>query len=217
MGARQRVAVVDYGMGNLHSVAKALEHVGSGSIDVDVTDDPGRLSGADRVVFPGVGAIRDCIGALHRRGFADAIAKVVGQRPLLAICVGMQALLEHSEENDGVECLGLLPGTVHHFEHSTDQQGGRLKVPHMGWNRVAQVAAHPLWEGIADGERFYFVHSYYASTTQPELIAGACDYGGQFAAALMAERLFAVQFHPEKSDRAGLQLLKNFLSWDGSS
>jgi glutamine amidotransferase len=213
----ETVAVIDYGMGNLHSVASALEHAGAPR--VVVTHDPAALRTATRVVFPGVGAIRDCMAEIRRLGCDQLLQVALHEqcKPVLAICVGMQALLEHSAENGGVDCLGLLPGSVRFFGtplHAPD--GERLKVPHMGWNTVQQSRPHPLWQGIDDGTRFYFVHSYFVDTTQRELVAAQVDYGYRIDAALARDNLFAVQFHPEKSHTAGLQLLRNFLSWDGT-
>ena len=207
------VAVVDYGMGNLRSVAKALEHVGAA--DVRVTDDADVIREAERVVFPGQGAVRDCMSALHRHELVDVLRRSIGERPFLGVCMGMQALLTHSEENEGVEALDLLPGEVRHFRRLT---GGdpALKIPHMGWNRVHQVQEHPLWEGIEDGARFYFVHSYYVEPSESALVFGETEYGGRFASAIGRGNVFATQFHPEKSQRAGLQLLRNFLRWDGT-
>ncbi len=211
-----RIAVIDYGMGNLHSVASALEHAAP-EADVVVTADPERVLAADRVVFPGVGAIRDCMAEIRRLGFDRVIAEVIASgKPVLAICVGMQALLERSEENEGVDCLGLLPGQVRFFGKGLrDIDGTHLKVPHMGWNQVRQSRGHPLWSDIPDNSRFYFVHSYYAEAGVQEQVAGICDYGRSFAVALAKDNLFAVQFHPEKSHTAGLQLLQNFAHWDG--
>lgn len=211
----QRIAIVDYGMGNLHSVAKALARVAP-EAEVCVTGDPALIRSAERVVFPGVGAIRDCMAELKRRGLDALVREAVDAgRPVLAICVGLQALMAHSEENDGIECLGILPGRVRRFPPDMiDEDGNTLKVPHMGWNRVWQQP-HPLWTGIEDRTRFYFVHSYYVEPAQREQVAGSCDYGIEFAAALARGPLFAVQFHPEKSHHAGLRLLANFCEWDG--
>lgn len=215
MGSRTKLAVIDYGMGNLHSVASAAAHVAPDA-EVAVTCDAGEIASADRVIFPGVGAIRDCMAEILRLGIDRVVADAVKEKPVLAICVGMQALLQRSEENGGVDCIAQLPGEVRFFGHSlTGDDGLRLKVPHMGWSRVQQRCEHPLWCDIEDGERFYFVHSYYAELAQPELLAGSCDYGLEFSAALHSHNLFAVQFHPEKSHRAGLQLLKNFMHWNG--
>jgi glutamine amidotransferase len=201
-----RIALLDYGMGNLHSAAKALEHVGA---TVDITHDPKLIAQADKIVFPGVGAMRDCMAGMHDAGVDDAVKQAAFNKPLLAICVGMQALLQSSEENDGVDCLGIFQGKVKRFP---DQAG--LKVPHMGWNQVHQAnPEHPLWHGIAQDSRFYFVHSYYVQPDESGLIAATCDYGLDFAAALTRDNLFATQFHPEKSHTAGLQLLKNFVEW----
>jgi len=201
-----RIALLDYGMGNLHSAAKALEHVGA---TVDITHDPKLIAQADKIVFPGVGAMRDCMAGMRDAGVDEAVKQAAFNKPLLAICVGMQALLQSSEENDGVDCLGIFQGKVKRFP---DQAG--LKVPHMGWNQVHQAdPEHPLWHGIAQDSRFYFVHSYYVQPDDAGLVAATCDYGLDFAAALTRDNLFATQFHPEKSHTAGLQLLKNFVEW----
>jgi glutamine amidotransferase len=207
------IAVIDYGMGNLHSVAKALEYV-CPEAQVSVTSDANIVASADRVVFPGVGAIRDCMSEIQRLKVGDVVSQAAKEKPVLGICIGMQALLEHSEENQGVDCLGLLPGKVKFFgqDHQNDQ-GDRLKVPHMGWNNVQQTIDHPLWQGIKQSSQFYFVHSYYAALADNPHVAGTCNYGVDFAAALSLNNLFAVQFHPEKSADAGLQLLRNFVNW----
>ena len=210
------VAVIDYGMGNLHSVASALEHVGADQ--VLVTHDAELIRQADRVVFPGVGAIRDCMAEIRRLNCDQLLADALTaqHKPVLAICVGMQALMTHSQENGGVACLDIIPGEVRYFGNPlVAADGQRLKVPHMGWNEVSQVMSHPLWQGIPDMTRFYFVHSYYVDAVQRELLAGAVQYGVSVDAALARDNLFAVQFHPEKSHTAGLQLLRNFLEWNG--
>jgi len=209
----KRIAVIDYGMGNLHSIAKALQHVGD-RCQVQVTADPERILAADRVVFPGVGAIADCMAALTRLGLVEVIREVARERPLLGICLGLQALLEESEEGGRVRCLGVLPGRVVRFPATLhDDRGRRLKIPHMGWNQVYPTRSHPVWEGIDDGTRFYFVHSYYAVPAREQDIAAICRYPDPFACALARDNVFAVQFHPEKSQRAGLRLLQNFLRW----
>ena len=210
------VAVIDYGMGNLHSVASALAHAGAD--EVLVTHDADVIRQADRVVFPGVGAIRDCMAEIRRLKCDQLLvdALTAQHKPVLAICVGMQALLTHSAENDGVPCLDIIPGEIRYFGNPlVDAQGQRLKVPHMGWNEVQQVSDHPLWRGIPDMTRFYFVHSYYVTASDRDLLAGAVQYGVSADAALARDNLFAVQFHPEKSHTAGLQLLRNFLEWNG--
>jgi glutamine amidotransferase len=208
------VAVIDYGMGNLHSIAKALQHAAP-QARVLVTSAPAELRGADRVVFPGVGSIRDCMTALQDLDLVPLIVELASTKPFLGICLGMQALLEESAENDGIPCLGLLPGQVLRFADDLRESDGQtLKIPHMGWNRVHQTVNHPLWEGIPQDSRFYFVHSYYASPTRPAHIAASTDYPFAFASALSSGKLFAVQFHPEKSQAAGLQLLANFLDWN---
>ena len=212
---RVRIAVIDYGMGNLHSVSKALEQVAPRA-EVVVTSDNGEIAEADRVVFPGVGAMRDCMAEIVRGGFDKAVRKAIDEKPVLGICVGMQALMSQSEENDGVGCLGVYPGVVRHFEGDLrDADRNRLKVPHMGWNQVHQTREHPMWRGIDQDERFYFVHSYYVPADL-DMVSATCEYGTTFGAALADRNLFAVQFHPEKSHTAGLQLLKNFVNWRGA-
>ncbi|OGT74702.1 MAG: imidazole glycerol phosphate synthase, glutamine amidotransferase subunit [Gammaproteobacteria bacterium RIFCSPLOWO2_02_FULL_57_10] len=218
-----KVAVIDYGMGNLHSVAKALEYVGK-NVSVSVTSDAQTILQADHVIFPGVGAIRDCMAEIRRLHIDEIVAEVIRSKPLLAVCVGMQALMDRSEENGGVDCLGMVSGQVRLFNNAgsalvpahVDSDGSKLKVPHMGWNSVQQVDRHPLWAGIDDGSRFYFVHSYYVELDAQEKASGVTQYGVEFTAALNKGNIFAVQFHPEKSQHSGLQLLSNFLSWDGS-
>jgi glutamine amidotransferase len=208
------VAVIDYGMGNLHSIGKALQHADP-ETRVLVTSEPSQLLSADRVVFPGVGAIRDCMAALQDLNLIPLLTELSSTKPFLGVCLGMQALLDESEENEGVSCLGLLPGRVVKFaDDLKDGTGQNLKIPHMGWNRVHQAGVHPLWEGIPQDSRFYFVHSYYASPTNPNHIAATTDFPTPFASALCKGKLFAVQFHPEKSQAAGLRLLANFLKWN---
>ena len=209
-----KVAVVDYGMGNLRSVSKAIEHV-EPQARVEVTDDPERIAGADRVVFPGQGAMPDCMREMEARGLRSAVLGAARTRPFLGICIGLQMLFERSDEG-GVEGLALLPGTVRRFspEAMVDARGRKLKVPHMGWNRVRQTRPHALWSGIADGSRFYFVHSYFPRDAETALVRGTTDYGVPFTCAVARDNIFAVQFHTEKSQTAGLQLLSNFLKWN---
>lgn len=210
------LAIIDYGMGNLHSIAKAVEHVARDT-RIHISADPAAILAADRVIFPGVGAIGHCMQELQRTGLDAVIREVAGSRPLLGVCLGMQALMEHSEENGGTDCLGLIPGRVTRF--ATDMPdpltGASLKVPHMGWNAVYH-SEHPMWSDIPQDERFYFVHSYYVTPARVEDRAGVCRYGIDFTSAVAHANLFAVQFHPEKSQHAGLQLLANFLQWDGN-
>ena len=211
------VAVIDYGMGNLHSVAKALEKVGEG-VEIKVTSDAETILSADRVVLPGVGAMRDCMGEINRLGLDKVIRDYVATgKPLLGVCVGMQALLDSSAENGGVTCLGILPGQVEFFGNDLKdlKTNDKLKIPHMGWNQVHQESEHPMWKGIAQDARFYFVHSYYSQPGNPDLIAASTNYGFQFTSAVTKDNVFAVQFHPEKSQHAGLALYANFLKWNG--
>ncbi|MCK9986726.1 MAG: imidazole glycerol-phosphate synthase subunit HisH [Azoarcus sp.] len=207
------VAIIDYGMGNLRSVAKAVEHVAPGKTVV-VTSDPAVVAAAGRVVFPGQGAMPDCMRELDLRGLRASVLEAAASKPFLGICIGEQMLFGHSEEGD-VPGLGILPGNVVRFPDANmvAADGARLKVPHMGWNRVQQRIAHPLWEGIPDGERFYFVHSYFVRPGEPSLVAAETDYGLMFTSAVARDNIFAVQFHPEKSAQAGLRMLANFISW----
>jgi len=212
------IAVIDYGMGNLRSVCKALEHVAP-KARVQLVTDASALADADKVVFPGQGAIRACVTAIDQHGLREALMTALRDKPFLGICLGLQALYESSEEGGGTDGLGIIPGHVRRFpaEKMVDADGVRMKVPHMGWSRVRQQRPHPLWQGIADDSRFYFVHSYYADTDQPDWITGATEYGVRFTSAAGRENIFAVQFHPEKSQHAGLKLLENFVNWDGQA
>jgi glutamine amidotransferase len=200
-----RIAVVDYGMGNLRSVSKAIEHVAP-QAQVIVTADPERILASDRVVVPGQGAMRDCMRQLGESGAREAVIEAARRKPFLGVCIGLQMLFEHGEEGD-TPGLGLLPGRVPRFALSG------LKIPHMGWNEVAQTHPHPMWENIADDSRFYFVHSYYPVPGNPALTAATTVYGRPFTCAVARDNIFAVQFHPEKSQSAGLQLLSNFVRW----
>ncbi len=207
------VAVVDYGMGNLRSVAKAIEHVAPAA-RVVVTSSAEEIAAADRVVVPGQGAMPDCMRELAERGLDAAVRRAAERQPFLGICVGLQMLFGRAEEGD-VLGLQLLPGRVPRFprEAMVGADGQRLKVPHMGWNEVAQTRPHPLWAGIADGARFYFVHSYFVAPEAESLTAGRTSYGVPFTSAVARDNIFAVQFHPEKSARDGLTLLANFMRW----
>ena len=211
------IAVIDYGMGNLRSVQHALGTVAPNA-SIVVTGDPDVVAGAGRVVFPGQGAMPDCMRELDARNLRNAVLEAARNKPFLGICIGLQMLFEHSTEGD-VPCLGVLPGQVVRFAHDLhDAQGNRLKVPHMGWNQVHHAAAdagtHPMWQGIAQDERFYFVHSYYVQPVDATLVQAVSNYPDPFVCAVARDNLFAVQFHPEKSHTAGLQLLKNFIGWN---
>jgi glutamine amidotransferase len=207
------IAVVDYGMGNLRSVTKAIEHVAP-ECEVALTSDPEVVRSAGRVVFPGQGAMPDCMRELNAKGLRSAVLEAARGKPFLGICIGLQMLFEHSEEGD-TPGLSVLAGKVRRFpaEQMADAQGNKLKVPHMGWNEVHQSGAHPMWDGIADGTRFYFVHSYFAEPARPEFIAAYSLYPFPFTCAAASANIFAVQFHPEKSADAGLRLLANFARW----
>lgn len=209
------IAVIDYGMGNLRSVSKALEHV-SPDKTVVVTSDPKQIVAAERVVFPGQGAMPDCMRELDARDLRAVVMAAAASKPFLGICIGLQLLFEHSEEGNAAG-LGILAGRVKRFaaQDMHDAQGNKLKVPHMGWNQVYQSHAHPLWAGIEDGSRFYYVHSYYVEPVDGGLVAGFSEYPSRFTCAVSRDNIFAVQFHPEKSQHDGLKLLSNFVQWDG--
>lgn len=204
------LTVVDLGTGNLHSVAKAAEYAGEG-VSVRVSSDPAVIRSADRVILPGQGAIGTWFKALGVGELRSVIDEVIKSRPLLGICLGLQALFDFSDENEGTPGLGILPGRVMRFSPPVGSDG--LKVPHMGWNNVNQSQPHPIWEGISDNERFYFVHSYYAAAARQQDEIGGTVYGNAFTAAAARGGVAAVQFHPEKSASAGIQLLRNFLTW----
>jgi glutamine amidotransferase len=209
------VAVVDYGMGNLRSVSQAVAHVArDADVKVIVTANPEEVFAAERVVLPGQGAMRDCMRELHESGLKAAVLHAAANKPLMGVCVGMQMLLDHSEEQD-TPGLGLIPGEVRRFrlEGRLQPDGSRYKVPQMGWNRVFQARAHAIWAGVPDGAWFYFVHSYYAQPSDARHSAGETEYGARFTCAVARDNIFATQFHPEKSAAHGLALYRNFLHW----
>jgi imidazole glycerol-phosphate synthase subunit HisH len=215
----QTIAVVDYGMGNLKSVAKALEHEAGRSANVIITSNAAQIDAAHRVVLPGQGAMPDCMKYLRQSGLQEAVLRAASTRPLLGVCVGEQMLLDGSTESfDGsgfTPGLALIPGTCVRFpKDMRDPQGNLLKVPHMGWNNVFQSRPHALFDGIADGQRFYFVHSYYAVPVRQADAAAYCDYGVRLCVAVARDNIFATQFHPEKSAAAGLRLYRNFIDWN---
>jgi glutamine amidotransferase len=209
-----KIVVVDYGMGNLRSVAQALRHVAP-EADVRISGEVSDIKSADRLVLPGQGAMPDCMRSLRESGVQDALVEASRSKPLFGVCVGEQLLFDRSEEGD-TQGLGLLPGKVVRFQldGQLQQDGSRFKVPQMGWNRVNQRQSHPMWSGIPDGSYFYFVHSYYAVPAAPEHTAGETLYGALFTCAVARDNIFATQFHPEKSASAGLQLYKNFVHWN---
>ena len=209
-----KLVVIDYGMGNLHSVGKAIEHVAPADWQVLVSDDPAAIAAADRVLLPGQGAARDCMAAIDKHGLREPILQALANKPFLGICMGLQVLLDHSAENAGIACLGHFAGDVLPFAHDLvdSNNGEALCVPAMGWNPVFHTD-HPLWEGIAQGEHFYYAHSYYVAPQDKQLVVGESEYPDRFACALARENVFACQFHPEKSAAQGLRLLQNFVQW----
>jgi len=210
------IAVVDYGMGNLRSVSKALEHVVTDDQRVIVSSDAEEIDSADRVVFPGQGAARDCMKQLKDLQLDEVVLHAAHEKPFLGICMGMQVLMAHSEENQGIKCMNLYGGDVRAFaDEKLQSQMQSLKIPHMGWNKVSHKQAHPLWQDIEENSRFYFVHSYYVDPDDEALVAGTTEYGIDFVSVIARENVFAAQFHPEKSAHDGLQLLKNFCRWNG--
>ncbi|MEC4721497.1 imidazole glycerol phosphate synthase subunit HisH [Noviherbaspirillum sp. CPCC 100848] len=209
-----KIVVVDYGMGNLRSVAQALRHVAP-EADVRISGELADIRAADRLVLPGQGAMPDCMRCLRESGLQEAVIESTRTKPLLGVCVGEQLLFDLSEEGN-TPGIGLIPGKVVRFrlDGMLQEDGSRFKVPQMGWNRVRQTLSHPLWNGIADNSYFYFVHSYYAQPAETAHTAGETDYGAPFACAVAKDNIFATQFHPEKSAAAGLQLYKNFAHWN---
>lgn len=210
----ETIGVIDYGMGNLHSLGKALERVSS-SQRILISYDPDELRNCDKLVLPGVGGVRACMAELKRLDLNEVVREAAGKVPVLGICLGMQVLHEWSDENDGVPALGLIPGKVVRFPDPPPDAAVRLKVPHMGWNRVKQVRPHPLWAGVPDESWFYFVHSYHSMPADAANVMGTARYGTDFTAAVGRDNIFAVQFHPEKSQAAGMTVLANFVNWDG--
>lgn len=213
------VAIVDYGSSNLRSVAKALEFVARGEHNIVISSDRSIILNAQRVVFPGQGAIGDCMAALARCDLIEVLHEALANRPFLGICLGLQSLMAHSDEDGGVACLGRFPGNVRHFRRDAGPaaDGSPRKIPHMGWNEVFWRKPHALVDGIDDGSRFYFVHSYYIVPDDPHIVMGETDYIDRFASALAIDNVFATQFHPEKSAQSGLTLLRNFLAWNGEA
>ena len=212
------IAVIDYSMGNLHSVHKALQHVTDDS--VVITSNPEEIIKADHIVFPRQGAARDCMSELNKRELVEVVKEASTTKPFLCVCMGMQVLMEHSVEGGGVDCIGLYKGTVQHFtDHigTMDSEGNRLKIPQMGWNQINHTQDHPLWKGIENNARFYFVHSYFVDPDDKSIIAGETEFGIKYPSAIAKDNVFAIQSHPEKSADDGLQLLKNFTQWDGQS
>ncbi len=214
---RSKIVIVDYGSSNLRSVARAFEYVVQGRHTVEVSADPNQIAAADRVVFPGQGAIGDCMQRLHALGLDSVLRDCMASRPFLGICLGLQSLLSHSDEDDGTECLDFIAGQVMRFPAGRiDTDSGRpYKIPHMGWNEVCWAKPHPLVEGIPDKTRFYFVHSYHVVPEDDSVVAARTDYVVPFVSAIATGNVFATQFHPEKSQQAGLQLISNFVAWGG--
>ena len=203
------IAIIDYGVGNLRSVHNAVSFISPKTKSI-VTSDPDIVAKADKIIFPGQGAMPDCVLHLEKLGLKESVIEAAKQKPFLGICLGLQMLFESSEEGN-VKGFGLLPGYVKRFQLIKKE---RIKIPHMGWNKVSIINSHPMWNKIDTGHRFYFVHSYYAETTNKSLIMATSSHGEEFTSAIAKDNIFAVQFHPEKSSELGLQLLKNFISWD---
>jgi glutamine amidotransferase len=213
------IAIIDYGMGNLYSVAKAVEHVAEAKNTIRVTSKVDEIAASDKVIFPGQGAAKDCMSALQQCDLQSVIIEAAKQKPFLGICMGMQVLMQMSEENAGIDCLGIYQGSVKYFGNHIQIGSGdnHYKVPHMGWNCIEQQQDHPLWKGINESSYFYFVHSYFVSPENETLIAGSTNYGTTFTSVIAQDNVFAMQCHPEKSAQVGLQLLKNFIHWDGDN
>lgn len=210
---KKQVVIIDYGMGNLRSVAKAAEYVADNRTNILISQSPQDIDNADAVIFPGQGAAKACLKALEQTGMMDPVIQAAKTKPFLGICLGLQALMTHSQENQGTKCLNILPGEALGFD---EKQYPDLKVPHMGWNQIHQTQSHPLWHSIDQDSYFYFAHSYYAQPKNLTNVMGTTEYGTRFAAAVAQDQLFAIQAHPEKSSDAGLQLFKNFLNWNGA-
>lgn len=212
MATQQKlITIVDYGMGNLRSVAKATEHVAPANSQVIISNQVADIHNADSVIFPGQGAAKACMKALDNSGLEQALIEAAHSKPFLGICMGLQVLMQHSQENDGVNCLNIIEGDVVRFNPKDNE----LKIPHMGWNQVHQTQAHPLWHKIPQDARFYFVHSYFVQPVNPNITVGITEHGQTFSAAVAQGNIFAIQAHPEKSADCGLQLLKNFTNWSG--
>lgn len=215
MADLRQIVVVDYGMGNLRSVEQALRHVAPAGTRIHISENSDEIRNADAVVFPGQGAARACMTALNQiEGLHEAVLDSARSKPFLGICMGMQVLMSHSQENGGTDCLNLFAGEVRAFAVQPAWPA-ELKIPQMGWNQIRQTQAHPLWQGIADQTRFYFVHSYFVTPQDSRLIAGETDYGFPYCSAIAQGSLFAIQAHPEKSADGGLHLLRNFCAWNG--
>ncbi len=209
-----KVAIIDYGSGNLRSVQKAVEKTAPSGTQVVISEQPEIIRSADRVIFPGQGAMPDCMANLRKAGLEEAVREAIKEKPFFAVCIGEQMLFDHSDEGN-VDGLGIFKGSVVRFpSNQVGEDGSRLKIPQMGWNRVRQTMRHPIWEGVADNSWYYFVHSYYAVPQDPSILAGTTEYGRTIAVAVAKDNLFATQFHPEKSASAGLRLYQNFLTWN---
>ncbi len=212
------IAIIDYGGSNLKSVYKALESVSIKKINIRVSSDIKEIANSDKIVFPGQGAIGDCMSHLKKTGLSRKIGNLCQTKPFLGICLGLQSLMSKSEEDNGTTCLNLIEGEVKRFQKPSDISENNFdKIPHMGWNNVYWERKHPLIDGIPSGTRFYFVHSYFVKPKKPEFIVGKTNYLGEFASSIVRENIFATQFHPEKSSAAGLKLLENFITWDGTT
>lgn len=213
----EKVVIIDYGMSNLHSVFSALKEISNNNFEIKISQDLKEIDNADRIVFPGQGAAADCMRQINTLGLVEPVKKAAAEKPFLGICMGMQVLLDYSEENGGTNCLGIIEGSVDAFSVTHKQAGiNKLKIPHMGWNTIKQSYDHPLWANIDQESYFYFVHSYFVNLADNKHASGKTEYGIEFSSVLADGKVFAMQCHPEKSADNGLQLLKNFLKWNGS-
>ena len=210
------IAIIDYGMGNLHSVAKAIDYVADKNSKVKVTNSLEEIKNSSHIVFPGQGAVSECMTNISKTFSVEEFNTIVKNKPFLGICMGLQVLMTLSMENKGVNCLNLFEGKVLSLESALRKKNQKLKIPHMGWNKVKKINNHTLWDKISDESYFYFVHSYFVEPKNKDIVLATTSYGLEFVSAVYKNNIVAVQFHPEKSSKIGLKFLENFIKWDGS-